>query len=453
MPQSAVVILAAGKGTRMQTDLPKPLHRLAGRSMISHVLAAVASLSPERTLVVAAPDSKAALAEATTGAEIVVQERPLGTGDATRATRGALAGFGGDVLVLFADTPLLRPETLEALLAARRGADDPAVVVLGFRPADPGRYGRLVLDDAGRLAAIVELADASPEEQRISLCNSGVMAIDGEVLFELLDGLGADNAQGEFYLTDIVALARQQGRSALVVEAEAEELMGIDSRAGLAKAEAVMQDRLRLRAMAAGATLIAPESVHLSHDTVLGRDVVVHPFVVFGPGVRIGERVEIHSFSHLEGCRVASGARIGPYARLRPEAEIGSGARIGNFVEVKSATVAEGAKVNHLAYVGDAHIGAGANVGAGTITCNYDGFNKSLTEIGAGAFIGSNTALVAPVRVGAGAIVGAGSVITDEVPDDALATTRAPQKSVADFAPRYRARKQARKLAAKAKAE
>ncbi|MDP6706837.1 MAG: bifunctional UDP-N-acetylglucosamine diphosphorylase/glucosamine-1-phosphate N-acetyltransferase GlmU [Alphaproteobacteria bacterium] len=451
MPESAVVILAAGKGTRMKTDLPKPLHRLAGRPMISHVLETVASLAPERTLVVAAPESKGALAEVAVGAEVVVQQRPLGTGDATRATRAALAGFGGDVVVLFADTPLLRPETLEALLAARRGAGDPAVAVLGFRPADPARYGRLVLDDAGGLAAIVELSDASEAERRIDVCNSGVMAVDGKVLFELLDGLGDDNAQGEFYLTDIVALARRRGRSAVVVEAEAEELMGIDSRAGLATAEAVMQDRLRQRAMAAGATLIDPGSVHLCHDTELGRDVVVHPFVVFGPGVAVDDRVEIHSFSHLEGCHVASGARIGPYARLRPGTQIGTAARIGNFVEVKSAAVAEGAKVNHLAYVGDAHIGAGANVGAGTITCNYDGFNKSLTEIGAGAFIGSNTALVAPVRVGDGAIVGAGSVITDEVPDDALATTRAPQKSVPDFAPRYRARKQARKAAAKAK--
>ena len=447
MAVSAVIILAAGKGTRMASDLPKPLHSIAGKAMVSHVLSAVASVSPDRTIVVTAPEMEADIVSAIGAAEVILQHPQLGTGHAALQARETLAGFAGDVLVIFADNVLIRPETYQALLQARRAADDPAVVVLGFRPENTAAYARLVLDDAGHLERIVEFKDATSEEREIGLCNSGVMAIDGAVLFDLLGQVGDDNAQGEYYLTDIVMLARQQGRTAAVVEADATELMGVDTRAGLAKAEAVVQGRLRRAAMAAGATLIDPDTVHLCSDTQLGRDTVVAPYVVFGPGVEIGERVEIRSFSHLEGCRIAADAVIGPFARIRPEAEIGPAARIGNFVEVKKARIDEGAKVNHLSYIGDAHVGAGANVGAGTITCNYDGFNKSLTEIGRGAFIGSNSALVAPVKIGDGAIIGAGSVISEEVPADALALTRAELKSVPDYARRYRKRKAAKKAA------
>jgi bifunctional UDP-N-acetylglucosamine pyrophosphorylase/glucosamine-1-phosphate N-acetyltransferase len=449
MAENAAIVLAAGKGKRMQSSLPKPLHNLAGRPMISHVLAGLASIAPARTVVVVAPEQADEIARAAPGAILARQERQRGTGDAVKAAARAMAGFSGDILVLFADTPLIRPETLEAMLAIRRSDDDPAVVVLGFRPADTARYGRLVTDADGSLLRIVEHADADAELRRTALCNGGAMAFDGGVLFDLLAGLRDDNAQGEFLLTDVVALARSRGRAVRVVEAGADEVMGIDTREALAKAEAVIQRRLRSQAMQGGANLIAPDTVFLSWDTRLGRDVVVHPNVVFGPGVEIGAGVEILPFSHLEGCRIAAHARIGPFARLRPGAEIGPEAHIGNFVEVKAASVEAGAKVNHLSYIGDARIGARTNIGAGTITCNYDGFNKSLTEIGADVFIGSNTALVAPVKVGDGAIVGAGSVITAEVPADALALTRAPQEAKPGFAARYRARKLAQTSARK----
>jgi bifunctional UDP-N-acetylglucosamine pyrophosphorylase/glucosamine-1-phosphate N-acetyltransferase len=444
----AVVILAAGMGTRMRSALPKVLHPLAGRPMVAQVLATAAALSPERCIVVASPDNAGAVGAAVPDADIAIQEQALGTGHAVLAARDQLDGFDGDVLVLFADSPLVSVETLDAMLAVRRGAGDPAVVVMGFRPDDKAQYARLVVDEAGELQRIVEARDASPAEQDIGLCNSGFMAVDGAVLFELLDRVGNDNAKGEYYLTEIVALARAGGRACRAVEAAPVEALGINSRVELAAAEAVLQHRMRHAAMEAGATLVAPETVFFSHDTVLGRDVTVEPNVVFGPGVRIGDDVVIHAFSHLEGCRVDAGASIGPFARLRPEAEIGSGARIGNFVEVKKATVEEGAKVNHLTYIGDARVGAGANVGAGTITCNYDGFLKSFTDIGKGAFIGSNSALVAPVRIGDGAIVGAGSTIARDVPDNALAVTRAEQVEKPGYATGYRERKRAEKQAA-----
>jgi len=447
MADHAAIVLAAGKGKRMKSMLPKPLHPLAGRPMVCHVLATVASTRPKRCVVVTAPAFAGAMAAAIGEVPVALQRRPLGTGHAVLAARETMAGFTGDVLVLFADTPLLRRETLRALLAARRSDGDAAVAVLGFRPRDPARYGRLVCDAAGRLEAIVEYDDADAAVRQIGLCNAGAMAVDGGILFALLDSIGSCNAQEEYYLTDIVAAARRAGRVARVVEADEDELMGVDTRAGLARAEAELQQRLRQAAMEGGATLVAPETVFLSHDTRLGRDVVVHPHVVFGPGVEVAAGAEIRSFSHLEGCRVAAGARIGPFARLRPEAEIGPDAHIGNFVEVKKARIEAGAKVNHLTYIGDARVGERANVGAGTITCNYDGFNKDFTDIGNDAFIGSNTALVAPVKVGDGAIIGAGSVITEEVPAEALALTRAPQKSIAGFAKGYRKRKAAQKAA------
>jgi bifunctional UDP-N-acetylglucosamine pyrophosphorylase/glucosamine-1-phosphate N-acetyltransferase len=422
----AAIVLAAGKGTRMRSDLPKVMHRLAGRPLVQHVLAALAPLAPRRTVVVLAPGMET-VAAALPGTAIAIQREALGTGHATLAALPALAGEPlDDVLVLFGDTPLLTTATLEAMLAERRRAPEAAVVVLGMRPDDPAEYGRLVVAD-GMLEAIVEAKDASPLQREIGLCNSGVMAIDATRLAALLDAIGTDNAKGEYYLTDIVGVARRQGLPCRIVEAPAEELVGVNSRSDLAAAEALMQQRLRAAAMAGGATLTAPETVFLSADTTIGRDVTIAPYVVCGPGVVIEDRAEILSFCHFVGARIGAGAIVGPYARLRPGAAIGEDAHIGNFVEVKQATIGRGAKANHLSYIGDAEIGEGANIGAGTITCNYDGYTKELTRIGAGAFIGSNTVLVAPVRVGAGAYVGAASTIVSDVPDDALALSRAPQ--------------------------
>ncbi|MFQ5785522.1 MAG: bifunctional UDP-N-acetylglucosamine diphosphorylase/glucosamine-1-phosphate N-acetyltransferase GlmU [Alphaproteobacteria bacterium] len=442
--QTAAIVLAAGMGTRMKSQVPKVLHPIAGRPMILCLLDSLAALGPDRLVVVVGPGMDA-VAEAVAPVGIAVQDEPRGTAHAVLAARQALAGFEGDVLVLFGGDPLITPETVATLVGARRAAPEPAIVVLGMRPDDPAAYGRLILAADGGLERIVEFRDASPEERAVDLCNSGVMAIDGRVLFDLLDRIGCDNAKNEYYLTDIVGLARAEGLRCAIVEGDARELQGVDSRADLAAAEALMQARLRHAAMDGGATLSDPESVHFSYDTVLGRDVSVEPNVFFGPGVRVGDGVHIRAFSHLEGATIAPGAVVGPFARLRPGADIGEGARIGNFVEVKQATIEQDAKVNHLSYVGDARVGVAANIGAGTITCNYDGFTKSHTDIGAGAFIGSNTALVAPVAVGKGAVIGAGSVITRDVPDDALGLTRAPQKAHAGAAARLRARKQAAK--------
>jgi bifunctional UDP-N-acetylglucosamine pyrophosphorylase/glucosamine-1-phosphate N-acetyltransferase len=435
-----IVILAAGQGTRMKSRLPKVLHRIAGRSMVRLVLDAAAPLAPERTIVVLAPGMDRVAAEVAPAA-VAVQEPALGTAHAVMAARDALAGARGGTLVLFGDTPLVKAETLGRLRAALCGPGRPAIVVLGFRPADPAAYGRLVLDGDGGLARIVEFKDASAEERAIGLCNAGAMAFDSELLPTLLDGIGNDNAKGEYYLTDAVAIARRLGRAVAVIEADADEVLGVNSRAELAVAESVLQRRLRLAAMENGATLVDPDTVHFSWDTRLGRDVLVGPNVVFGPGVEIADDVEIKAFCHIEGARVAPGAVIGPFARLRPGAEIGSEAHIGNFVEIKKAAVGEGAKINHLSYVGDAEVGAKSNIGAGTITCNYDGFDKHVTRIGEGAFIGSNTALVAPVSVGPGAIVGAGSVVAKDVAGDALAVTRGPHVEKPGWAARFRAAK------------
>jgi len=441
----SAVVLAAGLGTRMKSDHPKVLHPVAGRPLLAHVLDAADAGGADPVVTVTGPEM-AAVQDLAAPRPCAVQHERLGTAHAVAAARDALESHGGpgdDVLVLFGDTPLITPATLEAMLAARRGADDPAVVVLGFRPADPGRYGRLVTDAAGRLERIVEVHDATPEETTIELCNGGVMCVDGAVLFDLLDRVDNANAKGEYYLTDLVALARGDGRACAVVEGDATELQGVDSRAGLAAAEAAMQDRLRAAAMAGGATLTAPETVFLARDTVLGRDTIVEPHVVFGPGVTVADGATVHAFSHLEGAHVESGAAVGPYARLRPGTRVERDARVGNFVETKKATIEAGAKVPHLTYAGDATVGEKANVGAGTITCNYDGFNKGTTRIGAGAFIGSNTALVAPVSVGDAAVVGAGSTITSDVPADALAVARGRQETREGGAARLRARKQA----------
>jgi len=435
----------------MKSDLPKVLHRVANRPMISHLLDALSAISSERTVVVVAP-GMTQLVDAVAPADTAVQTEALGTGHAVLAARDQMQDFTGDVLVLFGDTPLLTAETMQDMLTARRAAENPAVVVLGFRPDDPAEYGRLVTAADGGLEAIVEFKDASDAQREIGLCNAGIMAIDGNHLFALLDAVGNDNANGEYYLTDIVELARDRGlRCAVVEAADPVEVMGVNSRAQLAEAEAAMQARLRDRAMTGGVTMTDPETVWLSADTKIGRDVIIGPNVFFGTGVTIADNVEIKAFCHIDGAEVASGVSIGPFARLRPGAKLERNVHVGNFVEIKQALVEEGAKVNHLSYVGDARIGPRANVGAGTITCNYDGFFKELTDIGADAFIGSNTALVAPVKVGDGATVGAGSVITSDVEADALAVARGRQKSIAGWASTFRKRRKAEKDAAKAK--
>lgn len=437
----AAIILAAGKGTRMKSALPKVMHRIAGRSMVGHVLANLAPLAPSRIAVVVAPGMESVKAEVAPHA-IAYQTEQLGTGHAVKSAREALGAFAGTVLILFGDTPFVSTATLKKLVERRAAKDEPAVVVLGMRPADAGAYGRLVLDRQGNLERIVEFKEANATERAINLCNSGVMAVDGTILWALLDLIRNDNAKGEYYLTDIVALARADGRECAVVEAPESELLGVNSRAELAEAEALYQDQRRQAAMDDGATLLDPKSVFFTADTVLGQDVVIGPNVVFGPGVTVADGAEIRAFCHIEGASIGKGAVIGPFARLRPGAEIGTDAHIGNFVEVKNTIIGAGAKANHLSYLGDADVGAKANIGAGTITCNYDGFLKARTEIGAEAFIGSNSALVAPVRIGAGAIVGAGSVITRDVEADAIAVTRAEQVSRAGRAREFRAQRQ-----------
>jgi bifunctional UDP-N-acetylglucosamine pyrophosphorylase / glucosamine-1-phosphate N-acetyltransferase len=443
VPKLAVIVLAAGMGTRMKSSLPKVMHPLAGRPMVGHLIDTVSGLGPDKMVVVVGPGMEQ-VAQAVGNAHVVVQHERLGTGHAVAQARDALAGFDGDIIVLYGDTPLITRATLERLLAERRSPRDPAVVVLGFRPEEAGHYGRLVVGAEG-LKAIVEYRDASPEQRAIPLCNSGVMAFDGKRLWGMVERIGNLNAKNEYYLTDVVALARAAGACCSHVEGAPMELLGVNSRAELAVAEAAVQRRLREAAMGDGATLIDPATVWFSWDTRLGHDVTVYPNVVFGPGVSVGNNVTIKGFCHFEQCHVADYAELGPFARLRPGAEIGEAAHIGNFVEVKKATVEAGAKINHLAYIGDARIGAGSNVGAGTITCNYDGFNKSFTDIGEGAFIGSNTSLVAPVKVGDGAIIGAGSVITKEVSAGALAVARGSQMELAGWAERFRSRQKARK--------
>ena len=440
----AAVILAAGSGTRMKSAMPKVMHPIAGRPMIAYPLEALRPLSPAAALVVIGPRMED-VAETVAPAECVVQDPPLGTGDAVRtamrALDGRLAPRGAieDVLVLYGDTPFLTTETLSRLLAERRRTSA-AVLVSGMRPADPSPYGRFVLAPDGGLERIVEAADAGPEEQAISLVNGGIMVIKACRLAKFLDALDSDNAKREFYLTDVVAIARRRGLVCRAVELPSEELLGINTRAELAEAEALMQRRLRCAAMDSGVTLVAPETVFLSADTHLGRDVLIEPNVTFGPGVTVGEGARICSFSYLEGAAVGAGARVGPFARLRPGAILEEEVHVGNFVEVKAARLAAGAKANHLSYIGDAEIGARANIGAGTITCNYDGVNKFRTIIGEGAFIGSNTALVAPVTVGDGAIIAAGSVIVSDVPPDALSIARGQQVDKPGRAAEIRAR-------------
>ena len=418
----AAIILAAGLGTRMRSSLPKVLHPLGGRPMIQHLLAACAPVFG-RIVVVVGPDMPE-LESAVAPHDVVVQRERLGTGHAALQAAPLLGGYQGDVAVLYGDNPLISTETISALMAARRSA---GLGLLAMRPADPARYGRVLLDAKGEVTRIVEWADGTEEERAIGLCNAGVIAAPARELFHWLGAIGNNNAKGEYYLTDVIEGARRDGKRVVAVEAPEAELRGINSRSELAQAEAELQGALRAAAMAGGVTMLAPETVHLCHDTKFGADVVLEPNIFFGPSVVVEDGVSIRAFSHLEGCVVKQGAVIGPYARLRPGTLIEPHAHVGNFVELKATTLGVGAKANHLSYLGDATIGAGANIGAGTITCNYDGVAKHRTEIGEGAFIGSDTALVAPVRVGARALVAAGSVITEDVPDDALAIARGRQ--------------------------
>lgn len=444
----AAIILAAGKGTRMKSDTHKVLHPIAGRPMLLHLIDSVKALGAAREVVVVGAGREQVEAAVTPlGAETAHQAEQLGTGHAVLQAREALAGFEGDVLILYGDVPLVTPETMRRMVARLHGEDAPAVVVLGFRPADPGAYGRLIVASGDRLSKIVEYKDASPEERAVTLCNSGLMAVRGADLFALLDRVTSDNAAGEYYLTDIVGLANGDGRVAAVIETGATEVAGVNSRGELAALEAEWQQARRARAMVEGATLIAPETVWFAYDTQLGRDVTIEPNVVFGPGVTVADGVTLRAFSHIEGATIASGATVGPFARLRPGAVLEADSHVGNFVELKNAVLGKGAKANHLTYLGDASVGAGANIGAGTITCNYNGFLKQKTVIGEGAFIGSNSALVAPVTIGDGAIIGAGSVITRDVEPDALAVTRPETLKKQGWATTFRAIMKARKAA------
>jgi bifunctional UDP-N-acetylglucosamine pyrophosphorylase/glucosamine-1-phosphate N-acetyltransferase len=433
------IVLAAGEGKRMRSSLPKALHEIAGRSMLAHVLDAVRQAGADHVAVVVGPDSADVAAEAekaAPGARIFVQAERRGTAHAVLAARDAFSQDIADVLVVFADTPLVRAETFAALRQKR--AEGAGVVALGFEPADPSGYGRLLTDAKGELLAIREHKDASEAERATKLCNAGLMALDGARALAWIERIGCDNAQGEFYLPDAVEVARRDGAPCAIVMAEASEVLGVNDRVQLAEAEAEIQRRLRLAAMLGGATLVAPETVFFSFDTRLGSDVLVEPHVVFGPGVIVAEGAIVHAFSHLEGARLGKGATVGPYARLRPGANLAAGAKVGNFVEIKKAEIGEGAKVNHLTYIGDATIGARANIGAGVITCNYDGFLKYRTIIGADAFIGSNSALVAPVEIGAGAYVGSGSVVTRDVEADSLAVARGRQMAKGGWATIFR---------------
>jgi len=437
----AVVILAAGQGTRMRSDTHKVLHPIASRPLLLHLLDSVDALGADkRVVVVGKGREQVEAAIAGRDVAIAVQAEQKGTGHAVQQAKGELSGYDGPVIVLYGDTPFVESRTLRRMLDRLDGEGGPGVVVLASSPADPLKYGRIILGDGDRIAKMVEFKDATEEERAVRLCNSGMMAVRSQDLFRWLERVGNDNAAGEYYLPDIVNIAAAEGRDAVVIEGDPYEAAGVNSRAELAHLELEWQRRRREQALDEGATLIDPESVWFAYDTKLGRDVTVEPHVVFGPGVEIADGATIHAFSHIEGAIIGAKASIGPFARIRPGTRLAERTKVGNFVELKKADIGEGAKVNHLSYVGDASVGARANIGAGTITCNYDGFGKYRTVIGEGAFIGSNTALVAPVSVGEGAIVGAGSVITRDVDADSLAVERNEQKGIAGWARRFRER-------------
>jgi bifunctional UDP-N-acetylglucosamine pyrophosphorylase / glucosamine-1-phosphate N-acetyltransferase len=435
---SLTIVLAAGEGTRMRSAVPKVLHPVAGQSLLAHVLGAAPKGSSASLAVVVGPDHQAVEEEAKRvrpDAATFVQRERLGTAHAVLAARDAIARGADDLLIAFGDTPLISAATFERLRAPlTNGA---ALAVLGFRAADPTGYGRLLVE-GDRLVAIREQADASAAERAITLCNAGVMALDGRKALEIIEKIGNANSKREYYLTDVVTIVRDLGWEAVVIETSEDEVRGINTKAQLAEAEQVMQSRLRKAALDAGVTLVAPETVYLAADTTFGKDVTIEPFVVIGPGVSIADGAVIHSFSHIVQSSIGKNALVGPFARMRPGTTLGEGAKIGNFVETKAATLEAGVKVNHLSYVGDAHVGANTNIGAGTITCNYDGFGKHRTEIGAGAFVGTNSSLVAPVKIGNGAYIGSGSVITRDVPDDALALERSQQTNREGGAKRFR---------------
>jgi bifunctional UDP-N-acetylglucosamine pyrophosphorylase/glucosamine-1-phosphate N-acetyltransferase len=444
----AAVILAAGKGTRMRSGVHKVLHPIAGRPMLAQLLDSVEALRPAAKIVVVGAGREQVEPLATRhGATVAVQAEQLGTGHAVAQAAPSLPGFDGDVLVLYGDVPLVQAETMARMLDRLNAPDAPAAVVLAFRPADPLSYGRVIAAANGTILKMVEHKDATDEERAVNLCNSGLLAMRAADLWALLDRVGNDNSAGEYYLPDVVMLAAAEGRASAMIEVDPWEVAGVNSRGELAAVEAAWQHRRRAAAMAKGATLIAPETVWFAYDTVVGRDVTIEPNVVFGPGVRVDDGAMLHAFSHIEGATIAEGATVGPFARLRPGAEIGVRAKVGNFVEIKKARLGAGAKANHLTYLGDADVGANANIGAGTITCNYDGFLKYPTVIGAGAFVGSNSALVAPVTIGAGAIVAAGSVVTRDVAADALGIARAGQQERPGWARRFRDMMAARKQA------
>lgn len=447
-PNFAVVILAAGQGTRMRSDTHKVLHPIAGKALLMHLLDSVDRLGAEKRVVVVGK-GRDQVEKALKGRDVSIahQAEQKGTAHAVQQAKDALVGYEGAVLILYGDTPFVEPETLKRMLDRLDGGGGPGVVVLASTPDDPLKYGRIILGEGDHIAKMVEYKDATEEERAVRLCNSGMMALRAKDLFRWLDQVGNDNAAGEYYLPDVVNIAAAEGRDAVVIEGDPYETAGVNSRAELAHLELDWQRRRREEALQDGATLIDPESVWFAADTKLGRDVTVEPHVVFGPGVEVADGATIKAFSHIEGATIATKAVIGPFARLRPGAKIGEKAKVGNFVEVKKAVLGPGAKANHLSYIGDADVGADANIGAGTITCNYDGFGKYNTVIGKGAFIGSNTALVAPVTIGAGAIVGAGSVITKDVAPDSLAVERSEQRGIAGWAKRFRDRMLAKKAA------
>jgi bifunctional UDP-N-acetylglucosamine pyrophosphorylase/glucosamine-1-phosphate N-acetyltransferase len=440
MPQRTclAIVLAAGEGTRMRASVPKVLHKIGGTTLLEHVFASAREAGVEDIAVVVGPDHgaiEAVVQEIAPNAQIFTQSERLGTAHAVLAAKKAMVKGTDDILVMFADTPLVRGETLGKLRGAL--SEGAAVAVLGFTPVDPAGYGRLVMRGS-ELVAIREDRDASADERKIALCNGGLMALAGDKALSILERIGNANAKSEYYLSDAVAIAREMGLKATAIETSEDDVRGINTKAQLAQAEAVLQERLRSAALEAGVTMIAPQTVFLSADTKFGKDVTIEPNVVFGQGVTVEDGATIRAFSHLEGAHVGKGARVGPYARLRPGAHLGADVHIGNFVEVKASTIEAGAKANHLSYIGDARVGEGANIGAGTITCNYDGIAKHRTDIGAGAFIGSNSALVAPVKIGDGAYVGSGSVVTKDVPADALGIARAEQTNKEGWAKRLR---------------
>lgn len=451
MTDIALIVLAAGKGTRMKSFLPKVMHKAAGRSLLGHVLAAAGGLAPKRVVVVAGPGMESVGEEARRyfpGCDIAIQEERKGTAHAVSMAKESLEGFSGNILVLYADVPLIQGASISAL-SAKVGMDT-AAAVLGFEAADPHGYGRLFKTKNGNIGAIREELDTSPQEKKISLCNSGIFAVNSETLWKMLPQIKNNNAKQEYYLTDLVELVARTGLRVGLVTCPEAEVAGVNDRVQLAAIEASLQQRYRRNAMLDGASLVAPDTVYFSADTKIGMDVVIEPNVYFGPGVTVGDSVRIMANSHIEGATIGTGSRIGPFARLRPGADIGDDAHIGNFVEVKKAAIGKGAKINHLSYIGDARVGAGTNIGAGTITCNYDGFEKHQTDIGDNVFLGSNTALVAPVSIGDGANIAAGSVITKDVPADSLAITRAELQVKDGWALRYRKMKESRK-ASKAK--